>query len=60
MAHSPDKTIATKAERDAGDDNKPGMQGTQDNLAQEQAAAQDNSQSIAYEKDTSRTAALRK
>ena len=55
-----DKAAVDRADQDAGNDNQAGVQGTRDDLAQQHAAAHDDSKTVAREKDTSRTAALRK
>ena len=55
-----DKAAVDRTDRDAGNDNQAAVQGAKDDLAQQQAAARDDSKSVTREKDTSRTAALRK
>ena len=55
-----DKAAVSKADRSASESNEADMQAQQDVKAQEQAAAADDSSTIPYEKDTSRTAAIRK
>ena len=54
------KTAVAKADRNASDSNAAATQGQQDDKAQQEAAARDDSKTVAREKDTSRTAALRK
>ena len=54
------KAAVAKADRNTSDSNAAATQGQQDDKAQQEAAARDDSKTVAREKDTSRTAALRK
>lgn len=54
------KTAVAKANRNASDSNAAATQGQQDDKAQQEAAARDDSRTLPHAKDTSRTAALRK